>query len=424
MIKKIKSYIKDEQYQKMMSNFSYLSVITIGNKLLPLITVPFIVRTIGIEKFGIISFALVIVMYFQLITQYSFQLTATKYISLHRNNIEKISKHFWIVLTTRIVLAFALFIIFILLVFSIDMFYQEKEVFLLTFFLVFADVLMPLWFFSGIEEMKYIAIFNVMAKLFYSINIFIFLNTGADYILIPFFNALTLLLVGAYSLYFTIKKFNILFTKPTIKDIQHELVYGKDIFYSTISVSFYTTLNTVLLGFFTNYTTVGIYTLAEALFNAYASIIQSYTKVIYPHLVKFTQESQKLLLQVRKFFMLYLFMLVLASLFLFSISNFIITILYGEGHDESIVILQILSIAMTFSSFGGFFTAYLSIQSEYKTIRNITFQTMLVNLLAVLPMILIFEAKGVAYLFLIVALVQFSLNLSYSRKILYIGNKT
>ena len=423
MKEKMKNYLTNQKYKKMIGNFSYLSLINITNKIIPLIVVPYIVRTIGIEKFGIISFALVIVMYFQLISQYSFQLTATKYISLHRDNIEKVSKHFWIVLVTRVLLSIVIFIIFIVLVFSIDMFYQEKEVFLFTFFLVFADVLMPLWFFRGIEEMKYIAIFNIIAKLLYAINIFIFLNTETDYILIPLFNSLTLFIVGLYSLYFSISKFNILFIIPNSKAIFQELKYGKDIFYSTISISFYTTLNTVLLGFLTNYTTVGIYTLAEALFNAYTSIIKSYTHVIYPHLARYTQETQKLLLQVRKFFILYLFILIIASLFLFTISSFIITLLYGKGHDESILILQILSIALLFSPFGGFFTAYLSIKSDYKTIRNITFKTMIINLIAVLPMIFIFEAKGIAYLFLLVSVVQIYLNLSYNREILYIRSK-
>ena len=423
MLKRSKQYFSNEKYQKMIKNFSYLSIINIVNKILPLIVVPYIVRTIEVEKYGIIAFALALVSYFILITKYSFDLTAVKLISKNRDDHKSISRHFWVTVSTKLLLSVLCLVFFSLIVFSIDRFNAEWKVFFFTFMMVVAEALMPLWFFRGIEEMKYIAIFNIIAKLMYAIGVFLFIHEPKEYFLIPLLNSTSLLFMSLYALYFAVKKFDIDLIIPSKEDIIYELKEGKDIFLSNISVSFYTTINTVLLGFLSTYTVVGIYSLAFSIFSAYNSVIKTYTAVIYPHLARYIDNMKQLYTQARKFFRLYLIILFVASMLLFFFSDLIIILLFGAGHDASIYILKILSIALLFEPLGGFFTAYLSLKSQYKTIRSITFKTMVVNLLLIIPMIKLFDAKGVAYLLLILAVIQVSLNLYYNREILKRGEK-
>jgi len=418
MIAKIKYFMFNEKYHKMISNFSYLTLINVVNKLLPLIIIPYIVHTIGIEKFGIITFAWALIAFFILVTQYSFLLTAIKYISQYRDDIIKVSQHFWLVLSVRFIMFLLISIIFVFLLFTIERFYTQKEVFLFTFLALFADIIMPLWFFRGIEEMKYIAIFNIIAKIAYTLSIFLIITEETDYVWIPLLNSLALLMVNLYALYFAISRFEIELILPTWGEIKNAFIEGKDIFLSNMSVALYTTINIILLGFLTNYTVVGVYSLAESLFSAYNGIIKTYTMVVYPHLAKYTNSLEKMYIQARKFFLLYLSILTISAIFLFMISGFIIRLLYGEGHDTSIEILRIFAFALLLEPLGGFFTAYLSLKSEYKVIRSITFKTMLFNLVLVVPMILLFEAKGTAYLFILLSIVQVYLNLKHNREIL------
>jgi len=92
---------------------------------------------------------------------------------------------------------------------------------------------------------------------------------------------------------------------------------GKDIFWSNMSVSFYTMINPVLLGLLGSYSAVGIYSLAEAIYNAYSSIIKSYTVVVYPHLAQYIDDLQQLYRQARKFFRAYVMILVVALALLY-----------------------------------------------------------------------------------------------------------
>lgn len=52
------SKIRNDNSSKMLlANFTYLSIIEIIGLLLPLITFPYLIRTIGAQKYGIIVFA-------------------------------------------------------------------------------------------------------------------------------------------------------------------------------------------------------------------------------------------------------------------------------------------------------------------------------------------------------------------------------
>ena len=56
------------------------------NNLLPVLTMPYLVRILGPSKFGLISFAQALIQYFVNLTDYGFNLTATRDISIKRDN--------------------------------------------------------------------------------------------------------------------------------------------------------------------------------------------------------------------------------------------------------------------------------------------------------------------------------------------------
>ena len=87
------SKIRNDNSSKMLlANFTYLSIIEIIGLLLPLITFPYLIRTIGAQKYGIIVFAQTIVAYLVMIVNFGFNVSATRRISENRHNINKINE--------------------------------------------------------------------------------------------------------------------------------------------------------------------------------------------------------------------------------------------------------------------------------------------------------------------------------------------
>ena len=408
------------KYKKLISNFSYLMLIEVINKILPILVVPYIVNILGIEKYGILVFSLAIIMYFKILTAYSFDLTATKFISQHRDDKKKISRYYWSIIFTKFILLFISFILLLCVIFLFEKLNLEKEILLFTFLMIVGEVMTPLWFFRGIEEMKYVAYLSVITKTIYTLSIFFLIHEENDYVYVALLNSISHLIVGILSLLYIYKKFNISFFLPNINEIKNILNEGKDIFFSNISVSMYTVTNNILLGFLVGYSAVGIYSIAGTIYGAFLNIIYTYNTVVYPYLSKYLKEKKVFILQTRKLLFFYILILTFSSIFLFFSSNFIIELLFGAGNEKTIEVLQTLALVLIISPLGGYLTHYLALKSEYKVIRKITFRTMIVNFIFVYPMITLYEANGVAYLMIIVALFQVSQNIKYNKELFII----
>jgi polysaccharide transporter, PST family len=94
------------RHKAIVSNFLSLGVLQVANYAFPLITLPYIVRIVGIGNYGLLAFAAAIVAYFQILTNYGFSLSATRSVSVHREDRERLTAIFSSVLTAQVGLWF------------------------------------------------------------------------------------------------------------------------------------------------------------------------------------------------------------------------------------------------------------------------------------------------------------------------------
>src|SRR5699024_8912844 len=115
MINKIKALIgtvnKSKDGKVLASNFGYLMLLQTASYVFPLITIPYLARVIGVEGFGKIAFAAAVVVWFQTVTDWGFNYTATRDVAQNKDNLEKVSEIFSNVLWARVLLALISFII-------------------------------------------------------------------------------------------------------------------------------------------------------------------------------------------------------------------------------------------------------------------------------------------------------------------------
>ena len=350
-----------------MSNFFSLSVLQGANYILPLITLPYLVRVLGVEYFGLLAFAGATVAYFGLITDYGFNLTATREISIHRDNKEKVIEIFSSVMTIKIILMFVSFFLLSILVFSFEKFSQDALVYFLTFGTVVGQVLFPVWFFQGMERMKYITYLNILSKVIFTIAIFVFVKEQSDFYLVPLLTTIGFLVAGIWSLYLIKKEFGVGFEVQTIDTIKHHLVEGWDIFVSMVFISMYRSSNIIILGLLTNNTIVGYYSIAEKVVKTLQSLQDVVGNTLFPYLSKKFSITNKSFFDLNKRFFKFIFLIYFSlSLITMFSSEYIIYILMGEFNEIAILNLQIMSFVILVGGFNYYYGILGLVSMNYK----------------------------------------------------------
>lgn len=267
----------------LLENFISLSVLQGMNMLLPLITFPYLFKTLGVETFGIIALSLAVIGYFNILVSFGFELSATKDISLNRNDNARLSEIFSIVLSVKILLGLIAFFILIISSIYVDFIINERLLYFVSFGLVLGNILFPSWFFQGIEKMKFITIISVISKFIYTILVFILIRTKNDYILVAILGSGAAIFNGIIGLYIIFKKFEIRFRWMGYNEVLIEVKRSYLYFVSRVSNHGSRYLVTTVIGAYFGATLVGYYSLVEKLFYAFTTIGSVISQVLYPY---------------------------------------------------------------------------------------------------------------------------------------------
>lgn len=399
MLDKIKRLTNTEDKRRLLSNFMSLSVLQGANYVLPLITLPYLVRVLGPEKYGLIAFAQAFIQYFNILTDYGFNLSATREISIHRNNAQKVSEIFSSVMIIKLGLLVLSFVIMSILVFSFWKFRQDWLIYYLTFGMVVGKVLFPVWFFQGMERMKYITFLNITAKLIFTIAIFVFIRQASDYIYVPLLNFFGYLVAGALALCIVFRDFKIGFKVPSYSSLIHQLKEGWYIFISTMAISLYTVSNTFILGIFTNNTIVGYYSGAEKIIKAVQGLLSPISQTIYPHISKLASESKGQALRfIRKMTFLVGGGSFVLSLIVFMFAGTIVRILLGSQYLESITVLRILSFLPFIIGLSNIFGVQTMLAFDLKKgFSNILISASIINIILAFILVPLYKHIGISY---------------------------
>lgn len=348
MLAKFNRLIDNEEKKRFLGNFFSLAVLQGLNYILPLLSLPYLVRVLGAEKFGLLAFATAVIGYFIVLTDYGFNFTATREVALYRENNEKLNEIFSSVMTIKFFLLVISFLILIVLVCFFDKFSLDPALYFLTFGTVLGQVLFPIWFFQGIEQMKYITIINIVAKFLFLIAIFIFVKNASDYYLVPLLTSLGAILASCYSLYLIYQKFNIKFKVQNIYVVASYLRGGVHLFLTSTLSNLLTSSGTIILSFVSNNTIVGYYSASEKLFRAIVGLFSPVTQALYP--ISCTKVSQKNLAKpyIKKLFIIIGGVALILSLIIFFFSKPIVNLIYGKEFINYSYVLAIMMIWLFF----------------------------------------------------------------------------
>lgn len=381
---------------RVLENFFALSSVQVTNYLLPLITVPYLLRVVGIEKYGLIAFAASLIQYLISLTDYGFLLSAPREIAIHRDDKRKLSEIFVSVMVIKFCLMILSFLILGVLVARVARFRTDWQLYLLTSGQVVGSVLSPFWFFQGIEKMKYITILNFVDRLFFTLALFLFIRKAQDYLYVPLLTSLGTIVAGLVGISIALKGIEVTRESFSVRTIFDQLKKGWHVFVSAVAVTGYTTTRIFVVGIFTNPAITGAYALAEKLVNIIRTFpLVSLSQAAYPRLANmYAQTPRESYRAMRKLTNLTTAaFLVALPCFYFSAPT-IIRVVAGEWNAQAVLVFRILLASVLFVSANTFPIQFLLVAGKEKIYSRVALLTSIVGVLLVLAGVYFFSYLG------------------------------
>jgi PST family polysaccharide transporter len=325
-------------------NIGSLLLIQVLNYVLPFFVFPYLVRVLGVERFGAIAFASAAAQYAALLMNFSFAITATREISEQRDNLDSLANIFWTVTYSKLLLAIISGIMLFSLSAVIPNLSKELGLITVAFGLVFAETLFPMWFFQGVEQMKVITVIHFLTRAIYTLCVFWLIKSQSDDVLCLSLQAISQAVGSAIGFLsaWRIKPLKIM--TPSVQDIFFELKKGWTVFLSQVGVNLFNSANLMILGLMSTTEQVGLYAIADKVARAGIMMSAPLTNGIFPHVNRlFARSTQEALTLLRKTAAYGGIAFLILSAGLFVWADVIASFITGKENDAIALLIRILS---------------------------------------------------------------------------------
>jgi PST family polysaccharide transporter len=280
--------------RRVVGNATSMITVQAASYLLPLINIPYLLRVIGPERYGLIAFSQAVMMYFVALNDYGFNLSATRELAVHRDDPVLRSELYSTVMTIKCCFCLLSFLILCTLIHFVSRFHSNGPVFFASFGIVVGTVMFPQWFFQGIEKMYWISAVNLTSNLIFTVGIYALVRHSSDYLIAAIVQAAGKFVAGIIGMIILFSTEHVKLSVPTLGQLCHRLSDGWHLFMSSAAATLYTSSNAVVLGFVCGMTEVGYFSAAYKIFAAGLMLVSPMCQAIYPHVCSLAHRSREL----------------------------------------------------------------------------------------------------------------------------------
>lgn len=369
------------------SNIMYLYILRVIMYIFPLLTLPILLRRLGIENYGVISLIQAVSNYFILLVNYGFNFTGSRDVAKYSHDSNKLNEIFNNILFTKLFIVIVSSPVVIILGLLIPTLRENFTSFLLIFVVILNEVFFPIFLYQGMENMKMITFLNLLSRVIGLIFISIFVRDKNDLFLAIVIINLSTFLGGFIGLLIALKKYSLKIRLIKFSNIIYELRNGWNLFIAQGMTAMFSNSSILILGIILSPKMVGYYSVAEKIMRMAASFVSPISNAMYPVVVKkFVHSSQEAFKFIGHYFIFGTLIFGIGGVFLFSFSDLIITIFNGEKTVQMSNNLRILSFIPLSIFVNNIYGTQIQLQiSREKSFRNIIlFCGLLLPLLTVL----------------------------------------
>lgn len=394
-------------------------ILSVANIIFPLVTFPYISRVLLVEANGRLNFASATLNYFSLFATLGLTTYGIKACARVREDRTKLSKTVHELLLINVITTLIAMSALIISILIVPRFKSEWALLLIYSWNMILNVVGMNWLYSAVEQYDYITKRSILFKFIGILLMFLFVHSPKDcyiYAMITVFAN-----VGGNIV-------NIIYSKKYIDfkwfgkyDCKQHLRPTLAMFATYLAVNVYSSLDSVMLGFMKNDYEVGIYSAAVRIRTVLTTLITSLGTVLLPRMSYYiAQQKWNEFRQVLKKSYNTIIMLAIPTMVYFVLAaKPSILVLSGDAYLDAVKPMQILMPIMVISSLSNITGMQILIPTggEWKFAFSVTCGA-IADVILNIMFIPKYGATGAAYATLMAELVQFTVQIIFTRKYL------
>ncbi|MBN9660692.1 MAG: oligosaccharide flippase family protein [Acidobacteria bacterium] len=258
---------------------------------LPLVTVPYLTRTLGAETWGSTAFLQSFSGYFTLVVEFGFMFSATREVAQNKNHPEHCGALLGHVTLAKLILTGGAIVVGMVLFWSVSLFQSMGALYWCALFLGCSQGFSFLWFFLGLEQPRMASLVEILCKSLAAIGIFSLVHGPGDAWKYLFLQATALLAAASAQLVLAYRV--VPFIKPGLAGAFRQVRTASRVVLFRAAETVYTTGNPFLLGIFADPRQVAYFAGAERICRGFfVGMMDPMHRSMYPLLAAKMVESR------------------------------------------------------------------------------------------------------------------------------------
>lgn len=327
-------------------NVASLGSVQLANMLLPLLTVPYVVRIIGPDRLGLLNFAQAYTAYFTLLINYGFEMSAVRAIAADRTNRALVNRIFSEVMLGKALLWVLASVLFAILTLQVPELRTHFWLHFWTYLSCAGYVLFPIWLFQAMEDLGRVALLNLAVRVLFAASVLLLIREPEDY----FYQNLSLsgaqILVSLVALRMAVRRFRVAFILPTAARMCARFREDLMLFLSSLTITLYANSTVFLLGLVSTAYSVGIFSAGVRLESIARSFVGlALNQAFFPIAAReFGKSRATGVSAIQRLFFPLVLLLCAISLAIWLVAPWFITFFYGAGFSEAVAVLRIVAV--------------------------------------------------------------------------------
>lgn len=331
-------------------------LLNVSNVLFPLVTAPYVARVLQPEGVGLFNFANTFASYFALVAALGIPTYGVREVAKCGDDEDRLNVLVSEIFSINVLSTLVTSMIFVAAISLIPQMRENLLFFLVAGIVVYSKPFSVEWYFQGRERFGFITMRSLIVRLVGILGLFIFVHDKDDLFIYLLLSVFSTILSQVWNYVMMVKSG----VRPrfVLNGFRQHMRPLLILFSSSIAISIYTVLDTVMLGLMSSYSEVAFYNSATHISRSFLAVVTSLSIVAMPRLSYYLEREswEDINALIKKSLSIVSFTAIPITFGILCVAPDFIPLFLGDAFCGAVVPLQIMSlviIAIGFNNLTG-----------------------------------------------------------------------